>query len=215
MGKVITGATMSLDGYVAGPGGSGFDLLFQWYGNGDVVVESANPTLTSRATPENARIIRRQMANTGAIVVGRGVFDLTNGWDGVHPFGVPIFVVTHRSAREWQEKHPDAPFTFVKEGVAAAIAMAQTVAGAKDVVVAAGSIGSQAIEAGLIDEIGITLAPVVLGGGTPFFQHMGSAPYAFPDPSVEQGTGVTHLRYTIPKAARKNRLVLAPANGGA
>lgn len=209
MGKVITGATMSLDGFVAGPNMSGFDLLFQWYGNGDVVVESANPTLTSRMTPENARIYRDQMANTGAIVVGRGVFDITNGWDGVHPFGVPIFVVTHRSAREWQEKYPNAPFTFVKEGVAAAIAKAQTVAGKKDVVVAAGSIGSQALEAGLIDEIGIALAPVVLGSGTPFFQQLGHAPYSFPDAQLEQGTGATHIRYTIPKAARKNKQALA------
>ncbi|HJQ92862.1 MAG TPA: dihydrofolate reductase family protein [Candidatus Thermoplasmatota archaeon] len=202
-GKVLTGATMSLDGYISGLGESGFDLLFRWYGDGDVVVKTADPALTFHLTPENAAVWRDLVSRTGALVVGRHLFDITNGWNGRHPMDVPVFVVTHRPPAEWQEEHPGAPFTFVTEGVPAAIAQAKDAAGPKDVSVAAGSIGSQALEAGLVDEVGITLAPVVLGGGRTFFQALGRAPYAFGDPEVVTARGVTHLRYPIARRRRK------------
>lgn len=202
MGKVVTGATMSLDGYISGPGESGFDKLFAWYGNGDVAIPTANPTLALRVSPENARVWRETVERAGALVVGRKTFDQTDGWSGVHPLGVPVFVVTHRPAREWQARHPDAPFTFVKEGVAAAIAKAHTVAGGKDVVVTAGSIASQALDAGLLDEVNLSVAPVVLGGGTPFFMGLRHAPFPLPDAEVVQAQGVTHLRYAVPKRPR-------------
>jgi dihydrofolate reductase len=111
MSKVITSASMSLDGFIAGPGNSGFEHLFAWHRNGDVEVASADPRWAFQVEAVSATHLRDQLASTGALVVGRRLFDLTNGWGGTHPFGVPVFVVTHAAPRDWP--HPDAPFTFV------------------------------------------------------------------------------------------------------
>jgi hypothetical protein len=79
MGKVITGGTMSLDGYIAGPGESGFDLLFQWYGNGDGEIPSASPDVPPpRISAASAALIKPEGENTGALVVGRHLYDMTN-----------------------------------------------------------------------------------------------------------------------------------------
>jgi hypothetical protein len=72
MGKVITGGTMSLDGYISGPEESGFDLLFQWYGNGDVEIPSASPDVPPpHVSAASAELIKPEWENTGALVVGR------------------------------------------------------------------------------------------------------------------------------------------------
>src|SRR4029453_17344477 len=81
MGKVTTGGTMSLDGYIAGPEESGFDLLFQWYGNGDVEIPSASPDVPPpRISAASAALIKPEWENTGALVVGRHLYDMTNAW---------------------------------------------------------------------------------------------------------------------------------------
>jgi len=89
MTKIYTGASMSLDGYISGPEESGFDLLFDWYTNGDVVVETAREDLTMTLTPPSAEYFRHVMKTAGALVVGRRLFDITNGWEGRHPIDVP------------------------------------------------------------------------------------------------------------------------------
>jgi dihydrofolate reductase len=195
MSKVIASASMSLDGYISGPGESGFEHLFAWYGNGDVAVPTAQADRTFHMTAENARLWREFTASTGALVVGRRLFDLTNGWDGNHPAGAPVVVLTHKPPTDWP--HPDAPFTFVTDGIKSAIATAKQLAGEKAVGITAGTITGQAIDAGLVDEIWVMLAPVVLGGGTPFFAQMERAPVTFRGPDVVAAGGVTHLRYTI------------------
>ena len=129
MGKVYTGASMSLDGYIAGYDGSGFDQLFQWYGNGDVSVPTADPGMTFSLTPESAAHWAAIREQTAVLVVGRRLFDFTNGWNGNHPLGLPVVVVTHAAPEDWA--HPDAPFTFVSGGIEAAIARAQEIAGDK------------------------------------------------------------------------------------
>ena len=97
MGKVTTGGTMSLDGYIAGPEESGFDLLFQWYGNGDVEIPSASPDVPPpRISAASAELIRPEWENTGALVVGRHLYDMTNAWGGRHPMNVTTVVLTHR-----------------------------------------------------------------------------------------------------------------------
>jgi dihydrofolate reductase len=194
--KVYTGASMSLDGYVSGPNESGFEHLFQWYGNGDVEVPTADPGLTMRMTPVSADHFRRLNEMTGAIVVGRKLFDFTNGWGGTHPLDVPVVVLTHSVPDGWPRE--DAPFTFVRDGIEAAIETARQLAGDKVVGLNSGMIASQALSARLLDEVWIDLVPVILGGGTPFFAQLEGAPFALEGPvSVTQGTGVTHLRYRV------------------
>ncbi|GAA2504032.1 dihydrofolate reductase family protein [Streptomyces gobitricini] len=196
--KVYTGASMSLDGYISGPDETGFDKLFTWYGNGDVTVGTTHPELTFRLTGVSAAHWHRTVRETGALVVGRKLFDLTGGWGGDHPMGVPVVVVTHSVPDGWPRE--GAPFHFVTEGVEKAVALARELAGAqgRHVVVNAGTIARQCLEAGLVDEVGIDLVPVLLGGGTPFFPDLTGAPYELEGPvSVAEGKNVTHLRYRV------------------
>src|SRR4051794_21487253 len=116
MTKIYTGASMSLDGYIAGPQEGGFDRLFAWYGEGEVEIPTRREDMTHRVTPASAEVVRMTMAETGVFVVGRRLFDITNGWDGMHPYGIPVVVVTHSVPEEWPH-HADAPFTFVTEGI--------------------------------------------------------------------------------------------------
>jgi hypothetical protein len=97
MTKVYTGASMSLDGYISGPEESGFEHLFKWYGNGDVEVPTAKPDMTMRMTPVSAEHLREVWEASGALVVGRKLFDFTSGWGGLHPMGLPVVVLTCRS----------------------------------------------------------------------------------------------------------------------
>jgi len=198
MGNVYTGASMSLDGYIAGYDGSGFDQLFQWYGNGDVSVPTADPAMTFSLTPESAAHWAAIRDRTGVIVVGRRLFDFTNGWNGNHPLGLPVVVVTHAAPEDWP--HPDAPFTFVSGGIEAAIAAAQEIAGDKIVGVNAGTIASQCAHAGLLDEVWVDLVPVVLGGGVPMLRTLGAGPIVLDGPLEHtQGNRVTHLRFAVRK----------------
>ncbi|MEU5979987.1 dihydrofolate reductase family protein [Streptomyces sp. NPDC047315] len=199
MSKVTTGATMSLDGYIAGPQESGFDLLFQWYGNGDVEIPTASPDVPPlRVSAASAEVVTKEWGNTGALVVGRHLYDMTNAWGGRHPMDVPVVVLTHRRPEDRPED--DENFVFVTEGIEAAVARAKELAGAKDVVVNGGQMARQCLEAGLLDEFGVALVPVVLGDGKKLFGELGTAPVQFDGPvEVVEGTGVTHLRYRVKK----------------
>jgi dihydrofolate reductase len=196
MTKVYTGASMSLDGYIAGPGESGFEHLFQWLGTGDVEVTTANSTVTARLTETGAAHFRRLIEMSGALVVGRKLFDSTNGWGGMHPMGVPVVVLTHSVPDGWPRE--DAPFTFVTDGIERAIEVATELAGDKVVGLNGGTIASQALNAGLLDEIWVDLVPVLLGDGTPFFSGLGVAPVVLEGPiEVTPDAYVTHLRYRV------------------
>ena len=196
MSKVFTGASMSLDGYISGPNESGFEHLFKWMGNGDVEVPTANPELTPRMTEGNAKHFRELREMTGALVVGRKLFDFTEGWGGRHPLDKPVVVVTHSVPDGWPRQ--GAPFTFVTDGIERAIEQARALAGEKAVGVNGGTIARQCLDARLLDEIWVDLVPVLLGGGTPFFEQLGSAPVELEGPlSVEDGKDVTHLRYRV------------------
>ena len=197
MSKVYTGATMSLDGYIAGPDESGFDRLFQWYGNGDVERPTTHDDMTFRLTRASADHLSTYLDATGALVVGRHLFDVTSGWSGIHPLGLPVVVLSHsdRVPDGWPD---DAPFAFVSEGIEAAIDKAQELAGGKNVGLNGGQIASQALNAGLLEEVWVDLVPVLLGGGTPFFSQLGVAPVDLEGPlSITEGNRVTHLRYAV------------------
>jgi dihydrofolate reductase len=199
MSKIVTGASVSLDGYIAGPEESGFEHLFAWYGAGDVEFPSTHPEIPFALTPVDHAHLKEFVDRTGVLVVGRRLFDMTNGWDGIHPLDRPVVVVTHRVPEEWVEAHPDAPFTFVTDGLVAAIERAREIAGDRDIGVNGGSIATQCLEVGLLDELYLDLVPVLLGGGVSFFESVKSAPVLLDGPTVTEGTRVTHLRYAVRK----------------
>lgn len=195
MGKVFTQASVSLDGYISGPGQSGFDRLFAWCAAGTVATPTADPDrLTYRTSEATAGYLRELQERIGACVVGRKLFDLTAGWQGHHPSGVPVFVVTHRPPPPgWDDT---TPFTFVTGGVEDAIARAREAAGDRDVGVGPGGTVADALRAGLLDELRMDVVPVVLGGGTPMLSGLdGTAPIGFEAAEVIEGIGVTHLTY--------------------
>lgn len=199
MSKVSAGATMSLDGFIAGPHDKGFDMLFRWYGAGDVEVPMPDATAgvpAARVSAESAELLRREQARWGALVVGRHLYDLTNGWGGRHPLGVTTVVLTHRPPED--RPRADANFVFVTEGIEAGVAKAREIAGDRDVAVNGGQMAQQALKAGLLDEIGIDLVPVLLGVGTKLIADPALPPMQLEGPTlVVQGKGVTHLRYRV------------------
>jgi dihydrofolate reductase len=147
----------------------------------------------------SADFLRESWLMTGASVTGRRTFDITNGWGGVPPGGVdaPFFVVTHSIPQAWVK--PGSPFTFVTDGVESAVEQAKQAAGDKHVDLMGASIVQQSIRAGLVDEIQIDLAPVLLGGGVRLFDHLGARPIELEQLDVMKGLGVTHLRYRVIK----------------
>ncbi|MDQ0380352.1 dihydrofolate reductase family protein [Amycolatopsis thermophila] len=192
MSKVIANMSMSLDGFIADPG-DGIDQLFGWMGNGEVEVPTAVEWATFRMSPASAEYMRSAMAGVGALIAGRHLFDITQGWGGRHPLGVPVVVVTHEPPADWP--HTET-FTFVS-GVEEAVRVASDLAGDKDVVVASAKIAQQVLDAGLLDAINVDQVPVLLGEGVRWFENLGKAPVHLSDPTVIEGNGVTHLAYEV------------------
>ncbi|MGV9664032.1 dihydrofolate reductase family protein [Nocardia niigatensis] len=197
MSKVVTGASMSLDGYIAGPGESGFEHLFAWYQSGSVPIPSTHPEIPFNLAPGDAAYLRAWLDGVGVYIVGKRLFTLTDGWGGVHPADKPIVVVTHAVPEEWVAEHPEAPFTFVTGGVKEAVEVARGIAGEKMAGVSGGTVARQCLQQGLLDEIWVDLVPVLLGGGVPLLGELPNAPVLLEDPEIVAGTRVTHLKYRL------------------
>ena len=198
MGTVVANAIMSLDGYVAKQDNT-IGRLFDWLQNGDVEIPTPAGDFTVRLTPPSAEHWRRWTFSLGALVCGRTLFDVTEGWQGRHTLDVPVVVVTHQVPTDWVEAHPDAPFTFVTDGVEAAIARAQELAGDRVVAITGGDIARQCLDLGLLDEVAVDLVPVVMGeGNRPFFGKLSSQDVLLGNPTVcVQGDRVTHLVFPV------------------
>lgn len=189
-------AAVSVDGIIAFDDNS-VGPLFDYYGNGDVTTTFVEGGMEFHVTPPTADYLREIAAGTGACVIGRVLFDHTDGWNGVPAAGDHVFVVTHEVPSDWPHLGR-APFTFVTDGVEAAIAQARRHCGDRDVSITAGDIGGQALAAGLVDELVVNLVPVVLGSGKPFFGAGGIVePVMLDNPRVIQGDRVTHLIYPV------------------
>ncbi len=193
---------MSLDGFIAGPNdgperplGEGGERIFAWYSGGDTEYRLPGTEMVFKVSPQSAELLREAHSKMGAFVTGRRTFDITNGWGGSPPLGVPTFVVTHTVPREWV--YEGSPFTFVTDGVESAVERARAVAGEKDVAVGAASIVQQCLRAGLLDEIHIDLVPVLLGGGVRLFEHLGTTPIELESTRVIEAPGVTHLTFRV------------------
>jgi dihydrofolate reductase len=196
MGKVIASAAMSVDGFVADTDDT-VGALFDWYGNGDVAITGADPDRVFHVTEATAGYLRANWVNVGATVIGRRLFDITNGWNGRPAVGDHVFVVTHEAPTGWP--YPDAPFTFVTDGLASAIAKARAFAGERNVALTAGNLTGQALAAGLVDELSVNVAPVVFGSGVRFFGDYAGPPVLLDNPQIVHGDRVTHLHYRVSK----------------
>jgi dihydrofolate reductase len=170
MTKVLSGITTSVDGYVAGPDdrpgqglGEGGERLHYWVFGGPWTYENEDDL--GEATGEDAAWLEEVVSKIGAVVAGRWTYEAANHWGDENPWGIPVFIVTHRP-----EEQPDGDaFTFVA-GVEEAVARAREAAGDKHVHVMGGAdVIRQALEADLVDELTIIVAPVVLGGGKRLF----------------------------------------------
>jgi dihydrofolate reductase len=193
MATVIANLSMSLDGFIADPD-DGVEEVFGWYGDGPVAVEDFSGH-TFRMSEPSAALLRGAFARTGAFLIGRRLYDQTNGWNGRPPVEAPMVVVTHDPPDDWPRD--GVPITFIADGIERAVAEAKALAGDGDVGVAGGAVARECLAAGMLDEIMINLVPVVLGRGIPFLAGVANAPVRFEDPEVIEAPGVTHLRYRV------------------
>jgi dihydrofolate reductase len=198
MSKVTAAITTSLDGYVAGPEdgpgkglGEGGERLHYWVFGGPWSYDS-DPK--GEMLPEDAAWMKQAMADLGAVVGGRWTYEAAGHWGDENPWGLPFFIVTHRP----EEQPPGGHFTFV-DGVPEAIERARAAAGTKNVSVMGGAdVIRQALAAGLVEELTIVIAPVVLGGGKRLFdgfehdlelEHLGA----------RQSRYATFIDYRVPR----------------
>jgi dihydrofolate reductase len=203
MGKVTFNMTMSLDGFVAGPNdnpenglGDGGEGLFKWYFSGDTEVKLSEGTPVLKISKKSAKLLKEGIKGYGAGVWGRKTFDIAHAWGG-NPPGSPAFIVTHNVPQEWVKE--GSPFIFVTDGVESAIRQAKQAAGDKDVVICTASILQQALKAGLVDEINVDVAPILIGGGVSLFNQLGTGPIELECTRVVEAPSVTHLRYRVVK----------------
>jgi dihydrofolate reductase len=196
MTKVAAGITTSADGYVAGPNdgpgrglGDGGERLHYWVFGGPWSYER-EPTGEPKGVDKE--FLDAGMARGGAIVGGRNTYEAAEAWGGRNPFGVPFFIVTHRPG----EAPPDSGFTFVN-GVDEAIAQASEAAGEKDVFVMGGAdVIRQALRAGHVEELTISIAPVILGGGKRLFEGFDQS-LNLEHVSILQSPFATHITYRV------------------
>jgi dihydrofolate reductase len=215
MAKLAVDISMSLDGFVAGPNptlerplGDGGDGLHEWA----FALESWRKPhgLPGGETNASTKVIEETLEATGAVVMGRRMFSGGEGpweddpnaegwWGDEPPFHVPVFVLTGH-AREALTMQGGTTFTFVTEGIEAALEEARAAAEDKDVFVGGGaSVVQQYLAAGLLDELQINLAPVLLGGGTPLFGGPGAVQPTLEFVRVVETPAVTHLKYRVMK----------------
>ena len=196
MGIVAAGITTSLDGYIVGPNdgpGQGLgergERLHYWvFGRPWSYQEEPK----GQATGADKEFLDQGIARGGAIVIGRNMYEAAEAWGGRNPFGAPLFVVTHRP----DDEPPDAGFTFV-DGLDEAIARARKAAGDKDVAIGGGAdVIRQALRAGYVEELSISIAPVVLGGGKRLFEGF-DQDLTLEHVSLLQSPFATHITYRV------------------
>jgi dihydrofolate reductase len=197
MSKVIAVMSMSVDGFIA-DASDGVAEVFDWYFSGAVEIPMPHPAsdMTFRVSPASAEHLTSLMAEVGAFLTGRRTFEVAHGWGGQHPWGVPAVVLTHQVPDGWPR--PGSTVQFVTDGIHSAVAAARSAAGGRAVAVHGADTIGQCLAAGLLQEIHIDLAAVLLGSGVRLFDHGGTAPLALGTPTVTNGVGVTHLRYPVP-----------------
>ncbi len=193
--QVVAIMSMSLDGYVADLD-DGVAEVFDWYVNsGEVEINTGGAApMTFRMSEASAEHVRGVTSGLGALITGRKTFEVADGWGGNHAWG-PAFVLTHSVPDGWPR--PDSTVHFVNDGVESAVAQAKSAAGGKSVAVHGADVIQQCLNAGLIDEISVDIAALLLGSGVRLFEHLSATPATLGNPTVIAGNGVTHLRYPV------------------
>jgi dihydrofolate reductase len=190
MSTVFMHAVVSVDGFIA-DAEDNVGPLFEWYFNGDAEIVDGGPF---KVSSDSVRYVRPMWQRIGTTVMGRHLFDLTNGWEGTPPAGDHMVVVTHRPRPEgW---HPEASCQFVDD-LRRAIMVAKELAGDRDVAVTAGNVGGQALALGLVDEVAMDVVPVVFGRGKRYFGALDAQQLLEDADVVIQGRRVLHLRYRV------------------
>ena len=197
MSKVVALMSMSLDGYVADPN-DGVAEVFDWYtSSGDVEINTGgSDAMTFHVSQPSADHLRALIAEIGAMLTGRRTFEKAEGWGGNHGFG-PAFVLTHEVPEGWPR--PGSTVHFVTDGIESAVSQAKTAARGKAVGVHGADTIQQCLNAGLLDEIQVDIAAVLLGSGVRLFDRLRGTPFFLGNPKVTAGVGVTHLRYPVRK----------------
>lgn len=201
MGTVIMHNVVSVDGYIADKNDD-VGPLHDWYFNGDTpitagmdeVFDHSGTGSRFKVSAASAEYVRAMWESIGAIVMGRTLFDLVNGWEGRPPAGEHVVVVSHRPKPDnW---HPEASYHFVDD-VTAAVATARELSADRNIAVNAGEVGGQILAAGLVDEVAMDVVPVVFGSGKPYFGGIDGR-HRLEDPHVIiRGEGVLHLRFRV------------------
>ena len=198
MTRIISGHSVSLDGYMAGPGdgldaplGAGGQALFTWFSDGDTPSRYYPSFRLSRISAE---FFDEFAGRIGAVITGRRTYDIARAWAGNGPLpGAPLFVLTHRVPDEVPRGR--SPYTFITEGgIAEAVRQASAAADGKDVSLMGSAAGQQALREGLLDELILDQVPVLLGGGV---RLLGQVPASLRCTRVVDAPGVTHLTYEI------------------
>ncbi len=215
MTRLTLNITMSLDGFVAGPNqtleqplGDGGERIHEWM----VGLASFRERhgMEGGTTNPDSEVLEESVSATGAVVMGRRMFSggagpweddpNADGWWGDDPpFHVPVFVLTHHP-REPVTKEGGTSYTFVTDGIEAALEQARAAAEDKDVSVAGGaSVAQQYLKAGLLDELQVHVAPMLLGDGVRLFDQLGTEPAQLEVTRAIESPAVTHLRYRVVK----------------
>jgi dihydrofolate reductase len=194
--KVLAGITTSVDGYITGPDdgpghglGEGGERLHYWVFGGPWTYDSES---RGEPTGEDAAWLEEMLSRVGAVVGGRWTYEAARHWGDQNPWGVPFFIVTHRP----EEEPEGGAFTFVP-GVKEAVERAVEATGGKDVHVMGGAdVIRQALDAGLVDELTIIIAPVILGGGKGLFDGFSSS-LELEQLGVRQSRYATFIDYRV------------------
>lgn len=197
MSKVIAIMSMSLDGYVADLD-NGVAEVFDWYfTSGEIEIHTGGAdAMTFKVSKPSAEHIRGLTSGLGAVLTGRRTFEVAQGWGGNHAWG-PAFVLTHQIPDGWPR--PNSTVHFVTDGIESAVKQAKAAAGGKSVGIHGADTIQQLLNAGLLDEISVDIAGVLLGSGVRLFDHLVGTPFVLGNPTVIPGVGVTHLRYPVHK----------------
>jgi len=197
--------SMSLDGFVTGPNdgiekglGEGGERLHEWlYG---LASWRERHGYEGGTTDRDAEVLEEAFATTGAILMGRRMFDIGEApWGDDPPFHMPVFVLTHEP-RDPVTKLGGTTFTFVADGLDSGLEQARTAAGDQDVSVSGGAnILQQCLTAGLLDEIQIHLVPILLGDGVRLFDHPPDQQLELETTRVIESPTVTHLKFRVPR----------------
>jgi dihydrofolate reductase len=204
MTKVVAGITMSLDGYITGPNdgpGAGLgedgERLHYWVFGGPWTYESER----GRPAAVDQQYLDEVFGSGGAWIVGRTMHDVVDGWGEDPGFGVPVFVVTHRPHDTVVKG--DTSFEFVTGGIADALDRARAAACERNVIVMGGAdLLRQYLEAGFLDELTLTIAPVLLGGGKRLFDEIARTDIGFERFAVIESPFATHLRFRVRQEVR-------------